>query len=501
MPELLTRDFDLRAVDTEAREVSGIAVPYDTDTSIGGWYTERIARGAVQDSENALLYWRHDEPIGRITASGDTEAGWEITASISATPRGDEAYTLLKDGVIDRFSIGFESIEHSEDVETNTITRTKIRVREVSLVPFPAYEDATVSQVRSEIPAPVKDVTPVTDAITTADLVEVRESIEDLERSIATLSTREPEPVADTRSAGEVLKAIVAGTEDARAYAGSTTADSVVKNGWVGDLTRLVDEAAGIRALFATGTLPGEGTYVEYAQLKSNSVTVAAQGAEGTDLTFGKVQIETKTAPVITYGGYSTLSVQEIERSSVPVLNHTLRAQAIATGKALNTAFRAKFASAVAAQVTAGNTVELAGTDYADYLAAIVDAAEKYDTLGLSLDGLIVASDVFKALAALEASDGRPVLTVAGNNGVNTVGSINVAALSGNLATVPVVLGTGLTAGTQAFYNSTALRSYNSGAVALQDSNVINLSKDFSTYLYSAIADEVPAAIIPVEVA
>lgn len=135
---LEVREFSIRAVDADKREVTGIAVPWGQVADIGGYYREVIERGAVVDSEPAKLYWRHSEPIGLITNATDTDDGWQITARISETERGNEAYTLARDGVIDRFSIGFEPVEHRDEVNDDgsiTRTRTKIRVKEVSLVP------------------------------------------------------------------------------------------------------------------------------------------------------------------------------------------------------------------------------------------------------------------------------------------------------------------------------------------------------------------------------
>jgi hypothetical protein len=43
-------------------------------------------------------------------------------------------------------------------------------------------------------------------------------------------------------------------------------------------------------------------------------------------LTFGKVKFGTKTADIETYGGYTTLSRQVIERSTTPMLNTALKA-------------------------------------------------------------------------------------------------------------------------------------------------------------------------------
>lgn len=515
-PDLETRSLqmEIRAVDSDQRTITGIAVPWDDEIELFPGYREKFARGAVEDSDDAKLFWAHREVIGRVTAARDTDAGWEITARISSTPRGDEVYTLLRDQVIDRMSVGFQPIESTHNEETDVHTITRARVREVSLVPFPAYEAATVSNVRHKEEGTMS--TTATPTATVESVTELREAIEDLERSIDTrlteFSAREEEAPVETRSAGELVKAAIDGDESAltalsevhkRAYpsGGGTTADTIARNAWVGDLTRLVDEAATLRSLFSTGTLPESGNFIEYGVLQSNTVTVDEQENEGDDLTLGKVSLTTATAPVQTYGGYSLLTRQEIERSSVAILDHHFRAQAIATGKALNAAFRTFYAAQVTAQTTAGNTVAVpaAGTaTYTDWLEAVVDAAEKYEDLGLSIDALVVDKTIFKEFVGFEGSDGRPLFTVSGT-GSNVVGSLDVRGLKGELANVPVIPNLKQTAPGAAFANRLAIRSYNSPVTRLQDENVVNLSKAFSVYLYSALAAEIPSAIVPVD--
>ena len=90
----------------------------------------------------SLVLWRHDEPIGKITAGRDTDAGYEIDGQLSDTERGREAATLLRDGVITRLSIGFRPEEYRIEVAddgTETVVHTRVRALEFSLVPFPAY--------------------------------------------------------------------------------------------------------------------------------------------------------------------------------------------------------------------------------------------------------------------------------------------------------------------------------------------------------------------------
>jgi len=496
MSELQTREFAIRTVDTEAREVAGIAVPYD-QVSNG----EMFAREAVQPADNVMLFWRHEEPIGKIIEHKHTPEGWEIRAKISDTPRGNEAYTLVRDGVIDKFSVGFYPTD-SFIQKDGTVVVTSADVREVSLVPIPWYDGATLTEVRESAPLQQEEEEmSESDVQASQDLAEVREAVEMLQREVALVSVREPEAtVIDKRSAGEIVKAIASGDETAiRTYSGATSADSAVLDAWVGDLTRIVEQAAPLTTVFSRGTLPASGLNIEYAKLSSASGTVTKQDAEGDDLDYLEVIVNTATAPVYTYGGYSQLTRQAIERSSVNYLDHVLRYQAVQAGKALNVALRTAYGTAHAAQITANNDVTLGGTTYGDWLEIMVEAAAKFDAIGLPMEALVLDKALFIDLAKVQGSDGRPVLLVDGQ-GVNNIGTLNPVGLSGNLAGLRVVCDTGLGADKSAFVNSAALRVYASSAARLQDENVINLSKDFSVYMYAAIANETPAAIVPIVV-
>lgn len=531
------REVHLRAETEDGkREFSGIAVPWNDPVSIRSWfadYTEEVERGAVQDSDDAKVFWRHSEPIGRITRAEDTEAGWEITGVLSVTPRGDEAYTLLRDGVIDRMSIGFEPIEHREvqpakdSTDPVKIIRTKIRVREVSLVPFPAYDGAVVDNVRHANPTKEKPMTATTEE--RADTVALREHVEVLDRKFERIIDqldRDATPAEGAappityRSAGAILKAIADGNEDAaREYqtvveyldaqardwspAGSTTGENVDLGGWVGDLTRIVTESSGIRNWFGTAPIPSTGMSVEYGTLTADTTQAGKQTAEGASLPFGKVTTEVKNAPVGTYGGYSSLSKQTVQRASVNVVNHTLTALSNKTNRALNIAFREAYTAAVTAAAgnavtypTAGNTTLTSGS-VVDWISVTVDAAEHFEDQGVSLDGLIVDSATFKYLASLQDDMGNLLMKVYGE-GVNQTGEMNLPGLSGNLLRVPVVVNLKQAAPGAAFANKQALRSYISSLTTLTDEDIVNLANSYSIYAYGAFAPEFPDYIVPV---
>ena len=67
---------------------------------------------------------------------------------------------------------------------------------------------------------------------------------------------------------------------------------------------------------------------MEYHVVTSDTTAVGKQETEGSELSFGKVAFGTKTADINTYGGYTSLSRQTIERSTTPMLNTAITATA-----------------------------------------------------------------------------------------------------------------------------------------------------------------------------
>ncbi|MDR3067993.1 MAG: HK97 family phage prohead protease, partial [Cellulomonas sp.] len=474
---LAVREFTVRATSPDRAEFTGIAVPWDDEVQISDWlgsYTETFARSSIATEGDVLVFWRHREPIGVVTSHRDTDDGWEVTATLSPTSLGADAATLLRDGVISSLSVGFRPVEQITRIDgdgAEHVTRTRVIAREVSLVPNPAYPGAEITSVRHQ---PTQGDPMPTDTATdtpTADLVTLRESVEQIGRTVADLANRStaPNPTSTFPTAGDLLKALVTGDETAkreytdtltRAWnpAGAVLADGVDRPSWVGDLTRLVDEPAVLAGVFSTGPLPAEGTTLEYGQLGTDTTQVTKQTAEGADLAFGKVAVTTATATIGTYGGYTRLSVQAIERARVNLLNHHLNAMALAAGRRRNAVYRDVYATAVAAQVAASNTVEVDDPgEYADWIGALVDAAEKFQDLGLTMDTLLVDATMFKTMATMTAADGRPMLVVSGT-GANIVGQVDLRAIRGDLASLPGVMNPKQTAPGAAFVNRQAIR-------------------------------------------
>lgn len=510
---LMVRTMQVRATDTDKREFTGVGVPYGETYQMGDGMSERFEAGAVTEADTAKIFWQHREVIGRVTDSRETADGFEITGKISDTSRGRDAWALLRDSAVDSLSIGFRPLEHrvETDAEGNeTIIHTKVEAREFSVVSFPAYTTAKISATRSAPATPKGTTTMDTDTLTRDDLAPINDALEvvnrRLDKAIETPGG-EDSTASQYRSLGDFLKAIAAGDSDAaefhRAYTGGTTADAVMKDSFIGEYIHLVDRRRRTINQFSRNTLPADGMSVDYAQLKSNTVKVSKQTAEGADLPKGKVQLKDANAPVATYGGAASLSLQAVKRASVPTLNTTLKALALAYAAETDAAAAKAFREVITANAAAaGDHLEVPASATAnDWLDTVVDAALMYEDRGFLLEGLSVSADRFKELMHLKDGDNR-LMTVYGD-GVNQVGSMNLAQLQGNIANIPVNILRDSPTGTASFYDSTAIETLESpGAPAqLQDENIINLTKDYSLYGFAAFITPFPSAIVPVTAA
>lgn len=149
--------IELRA---DGRTITGIAAPFGQPTQIRdqlGTYTEVIERGAFartiaeRGPDRVKLLAQHDAtalPIGRATLLREDPAGLYAEFRVAATPRGDEALQLVREGALDGLSIGFVTIRDSWSSDSATRYLLEVKLLEVSLVSWPAYDGARVTAVR-----------------------------------------------------------------------------------------------------------------------------------------------------------------------------------------------------------------------------------------------------------------------------------------------------------------------------------------------------------------
>lgn len=337
-----------------------------------------------------------------------------------------------------------------------------------------------------------------------AAIAEVRNHAEALERRLDVLATSTPATpsVPAFRSYGSWVKG-VANNDDAalelyRAFEnaadGSVLADSILKNAWVSDTVRILNAGRPTYAAFSSGALPADGMTIEYPKLDTNTTSITEQAAESDELAFGKVTLTSATAPVKTYGGYTDMSRQVIERSSINYVDAAFRAMVAKYASVTNTVVRNKLIS------EAGNlnSSSVAAWDASAILEMLADAATKVNNdTGLPLQFILASSDVFKDMAGIVDGSNRPILSNAGATS-NTFGSINPVGLTGNILGLPIVVDPSLAAGSLYVGNSAAVTTYESAGAPfrLNDEDITNLTNKFSVYGYLAVAAQDPKALV-----
>ena len=493
MNEMITRSFEIRATDAEKREVSGIAVPFNQTIDIGGGWSERFEKGAVDLTANVKLFRDHEDIIGVVTEMEESDEGLLIRAKISETVLGNETLNLVKDGAIRSFSVGF--IPVTDEKKDKTIIRKKVNLKEVSLVAFPAYDKAEVLSVREETNQEEISMENTTPDYTSA-IEEVRNHAEELERRLDVIASEKTPAISapQFRSFGEYVKSVAAGDVEAhRTFTGADSGDTIMKNAWVSDTVRILNAGRPTYSVFSSQALPADGMNVEYPVLNTNTLSVAEQAAEGDTLGYGKITLTSATAPIKTYGGYTDMSRQVVERSSINYVDTAFRAMVAKYAATTNAAVRAK----LIADAALFNQSALGAWTAAEIIDSLAEAAVKVNgDTGLPLEFILVSSDVFRLMAKTVDTMDRPILSNTGAT-VNTYGNINPVGLTGNVLGLPIVVDPSLAA--LSFYagNSAALTTYESAGAPfrLNDEEITTLTNSFSVYGYLGIAASDPKAL------
>ncbi len=124
-------------------------------------YREIVAPGAFKSSLAAIksagdplpVLWQHnpDQPIGGYTDLGEDERGLKVSGFLlkDDVALAREAYALMRARVVKGLSIGYYVRADSYDEKSSIRTLTELDLREISVVTFPANEQAQVENVKA----------------------------------------------------------------------------------------------------------------------------------------------------------------------------------------------------------------------------------------------------------------------------------------------------------------------------------------------------------------
>ena len=215
--EIAYRGLKLRkASDGDGRSIEGVAVPFG-DIYNDPWDgAETFDRDTVfENADTAKLCYQHAELIGAITSAENRDDGLHITARIADTQLGRDAVALMDAGALDSLSVGFIPLEDERD-ENNVTHRRRVRLMEVSLVSWPAYQNAKVENHRNlntENSQERNHMENETIEKVRAEQAEQADVLRSIQASLATMNNHgSSNPAASYRSYGHLLKQLAKAT-------------------------------------------------------------------------------------------------------------------------------------------------------------------------------------------------------------------------------------------------------------------------------------------------
>lgn len=144
--------FELESAD-ESGEFSGYAAVFGNKDS-GGDIIEKgaFSKTIREDFDRIKILSQHTDcelPIGKPLELREDDEGLFIRGKISDTAKGRDIQTLMKDGVLNELSIGYDAVEFDYDSEQGARRLKEIKLWEVSIVTWAMNDQAKIDEVKS----------------------------------------------------------------------------------------------------------------------------------------------------------------------------------------------------------------------------------------------------------------------------------------------------------------------------------------------------------------
>lgn len=144
-----TQDFAVKGVsDNKALKIAGYANTADKDRTGDIVLPDAWTKGVENFRRNPILLYQHDhgKPIGRVNNITVDKKGIFVEASVSdAAEKQHAVKTLIKDGVLKSFSVGFRIKDADYDKRSDTFVIKDLELLEISVVSVPANQNSLFS--------------------------------------------------------------------------------------------------------------------------------------------------------------------------------------------------------------------------------------------------------------------------------------------------------------------------------------------------------------------
>lgn len=549
------RSAEVGEVRPEAREIDLTIAPYGEIADLGLGIQERYSPGVFDPLPDAIALKLetakgHSGPvIGRSMRLWSDDAGVHGTFKISATPAGDDALTLSRDGALGA-SAGF--VLKDAEPEGDVIALRSGSLREATLTGTPAYQSAGVVAVRSherddmsehneraDDGAEHTEATPeaaatenvITDAVTRA-LDAYRAEVADaaapaptqiegrsrghLYRSIgevmadALAHNRNDDAAARDRLGALIERGLVSPRGDVLnlttrdgfppADTGNSIGSGVAYDAYVPELLELLREGRPVLDLFTSRPLPTEGNKVFFPATSVGN-TVAFQDGQGVDVEATRQDQILTDWPKGTIAGGQGVTIQAEQWTNpnymAAVVEDLLRAHAeyadwasINGDPAVETPASSTGFTGI---LNAGATDVPVGGDHAAAIALIGTAwAAVYAGSRRSPIAAAMNSADWGSFLDEVDTDGRPLVTTEAPS--NPVGFGDASQIAGTLRGLPVVLDDNIAVGNVILGSYRDAVHMESGAAQVMLTFPKALVTDVTVYAHHALAIRRPAA-------
>lgn len=150
----LNSAFEAKSINkkSKALKIAGYANTTAKDRAGDVITAHAWAKGVENFRRNPVLLYqhKHDCPIGKVNAIKVDKKGIFVEASVSeAAEKTQGVQTLIKDGALKSFSVGFRVKDGNYNREDDTMTITDVELLEVSVVSVPCNQDSLFSLAKS----------------------------------------------------------------------------------------------------------------------------------------------------------------------------------------------------------------------------------------------------------------------------------------------------------------------------------------------------------------
>lgn len=189
---ITTDDIAVKGVSEKTLKIAGYANTSDKDRSGDIVIPEAWAKGIENFRRNPILLFQHDhnKPIGKVNTVTVDKKGIFVEASVSeAAEKQHGVKTLISDGVLKSFSVGFRVKDADYDKRSDTFYIKDVELLEISVVSVPANQnslfsirksfedDSSYADFKKQFEIKEEDITEKSSDTSEKDIEEIKESI------------------------------------------------------------------------------------------------------------------------------------------------------------------------------------------------------------------------------------------------------------------------------------------------------------------------------------